>query len=82
MKQDRSFSLHSNSYLSGRRLEESILNEYKKVGFGQESFYYEVDSLEYIPIPAHLPMPLRQEFTTCIWLENNPFYEVFTLAIF
>lgn len=47
MKQERSFSINSNSFLSGRRLEESILNDYKRVSFGQESFYFDVDPLEY-----------------------------------
>jgi hypothetical protein len=35
-----------------------------------------------MPLPEGLPASLGSLFTHCIWLDSNPFYEVFTIAIF
>ena len=44
------------------KLEESILREYKRLSFGEETQHYELDSIGYSDIPKEIPVSFRQNF--------------------
>lgn len=82
MRSEQSLSSQSSSFQSQRRHEESILQEYKRVSYGQESFYFSMEPIDYAPIPKTIPPHIASQFTHCLFLENYSFYEMFTFAIF
>ena len=64
------------------QLEESILKEYKKLGYSQETPQYETESLNYMDISRDFPAHIKKNFKHGISLENFTFYEMFSMLIF
>lgn len=74
MSANRSFSL--------TKLEESILRDYKRGAFGEDTPQYEIESIYYSDIPKELPESLSGAFKRSIVLYNYSYFEMVSFAIF
>jgi len=55
------------------RLEQSILREYKRLNFGEDTVQYTIDSLNYTDLPSNFPEELQTSLK-CLKLHNCGFF--------
>ncbi len=64
------------------KLEESILKEYRRLSYGEDTPQYEFDSIYYSEIPRQLSSDILGKHDRCLILHNYSLYEMVTFLMF
>lgn len=77
-----SFSEHMASISELSRKEQSILKEYQKLQYSEETPQYSIETMNYAELPSFFPADIKKTYSQCIFLDRFTFYEMFTMLIF